>query len=174
MAYADLAAVKARAGALSRAWTANSTPSNADITTFLDDVAAELDAYLTARGLAPPAPGSAAANALRNVNAYGALVMALEATYPEGAGPASASKEIDDARKQYDKAVEAIIAGKHPAVGLLEATTASAPSASSLWSKEPGYGLPLGVPTQPAQYPGQPVEDLNPFLAPQIGRGQSL
>jgi hypothetical protein len=52
VAYADLAAVKARAGALARAWSDTSTPANSDIAGFLDDTAAEIDALLEApRGL---------------------------------------------------------------------------------------------------------------------------
>ncbi len=169
MAYASIASVKSRAGALSRSWTDTSQPSNPDLEVFLDDVAAEIDGYLQARGLTPPVAGSAAANALRGVNADGGLVLALEATFPEGT-----DKTIENARSRYEKTVQAIVEGTHPAVALLEATTAVAPSESNLWSKEPGYGLPLGIPVQPPLYPGQPAMDLNPYLAPQVTRGTSL
>jgi hypothetical protein len=121
VAYAALGDVQARAGALSGAWTANSKPSTGDITTFLDDVAAEIDAALAGRGLAITDPASPAGKALKNVNALGALVLALQATYPEGSGPSSASKAIDDARGEFDGLMASIMDGTHPAVRSLEA-----------------------------------------------------
>jgi len=162
VAYANLSAVTARAGALARAWTAESAPSFSDIEGFLDDVAAEIDALVAARGLTPPLAGSAAANALRGVNADGALVLALEATYPETSGPSSAAKTLDDARRRYEQAVEALTTGTHPAVAVLEAS-ADAPSATSFWQQEPGYGQQ--TPT---------TDDLNPYTAPAFARGQPL
>lgn len=161
MAYSDLAAVKARAGALSNAWTNVSKPSETDIAGFLDDVAAEIDALLEARGLTPPAPGSAAANALRGINADGALLLALEATYPEGSGPSSAGKILDTVRSRYEDAVSALVEGKLAAIALLEAGSA-APSASNFFSNEPEYGTVT---------PARP-EDRNVWIAPGVGRNQ--
>lgn len=167
MAYADVADIQARAGALASAWTAGSTPSTSDLATFLDDVAAEIDAYLGGLGLAAPATGAAAA-ALKGVNVAGALLIALEASYPEGEGPASASKQIDDLRTAYTAAVEAIVDGTHPAVRLLEAGNVQ-DRASSFWENEPYYGI---FPYDPNLDPLAP--DANPHTAPTVARGQSL
>jgi len=167
MAYAALADVQARAGALSNAWTAGSKPSTADVTQFTVDVAAEIDAYIGARGLSTPAVGPAAA-ALKNVNADGALVLALEATYPEGKGLASASEQIETVRARYDKTMEAIMDGAHPAVRLLEAGNVSS-RASSFWENEPLYGI---FPFDPRLDPLAP--DANPYTAPTVARGMSL
>lgn len=167
MAYAALADVQARAGALSNAWTAGSKPSTGDITQFTVDIAAEIDGYLGARGLTTPAAGAAAA-ALKGVNADGALVLALEATYPEGAGPASASKEIDVARGRYDAAMKELLDGTHAAVVLLEAGNVNS-RASSFWENEPLYGI---FPFDPRLDPLAP--DANPNTAPTVARGMSL
>jgi hypothetical protein len=160
--YASLSAVKARAGQLASGWTATSKPSDDDIEGFLADVAAELDALIGARGYAAPTAGSPAALALRNVNADGALVLALEATYPETSGPAAAGKTLDEARKRYEAAWGKIAEGKHPAFALLESAGAS-PSASSFWQSEPEFGT-TSLPD---------ARDRNPFTsAGPIGRGQ--
>jgi hypothetical protein len=168
VAYAALGDVQARAGALSGAWTANSKPSTGDITTFLDDVAAEIDAALAGRGLAITDPASPAGKALKNVNALGALVLALQATYPEGSGPSSASKAIDDARGEFDGLMASIMDGTHPAVRSLEAGTATT-RATSFWEQEPYYGE---FPFDPRLDPLSP--DANPNTAPAFARGQSL
>lgn len=163
MAYADLGDVKARAGALARAWSPASEPSDSDITDFLQQTADEIDALLTARGYTPPAAGTAAAKALLGINADAALVLALEATYPEGAGLASASTQIEEARARVTAASKAIVDGTFPAVALLE-SSGSAPSASSFWQEE---GDTFGV-TSTAD-----ARDTNPFTsAGPIGRGQ--
>jgi hypothetical protein len=166
--YADVEAVQARAGVLSTAWTATSSPSLTDIAGFLDDIAAEIDAALGGRSLTAPAAGSVAANALKNGNALGALVLALQATFPEGSGPASASKQIDSARAEYEALMAAIMDGTHPAVRLLEAGAASA-RATTFWHNEPQYGL---FPYDPRLDPLAP--DANPNTAPTVARGQSL
>lgn len=163
MAYADLAAVKGRAGALSNAWGAATKPSDGDITGFLTDISSEIDALIAARGYTLPLAGSPAALALKGVNADGALVLALEATFPEGSGPASAGKTLDDARDRYTAAYNALLAGTLPALALLE-SGAGAPSASSFWSNEgDSFGTTSTV----------DARDKNPFTsAGPIGRGQ--
>jgi len=163
VAYANLSELKARAGALGSAWTDTSTPGNEDLEGFLDSVAAELDALIAARGYAAPTSGSPAALALRNVNADGALALALEASYPESSGPGSAGKTLDEVRKRYESAWTKIVEGTHPAFALLEAA-GDAPSAASFWSEE---GETFGV-TQTAD-----ARDTNPYTsAGPIGRGQ--
>lgn len=167
MAYAVLSDVQARAGALSAAWTAGSKPSTGDITGFLTNVAAEIDGYLGARDLGTPATGPAAA-ALVGVNADGALILALEATFPEGQGVASAGKTLDDARARYDAAMQELLDGTHSAVVLLEAGNVQS-RASSFWENEPLYGI---FPFDPSLDPLSP--DANPNTAPSVARGQSL
>jgi hypothetical protein len=167
VAYAALADVQARAGALSNAWTANSKPSTNDVTQFLTDVAGEIDAILGARGLATPAVGNAAL-ALKNVNAAGAMLIALPATYPEGNGPASASKFIDDLRAAYDEEMLELRAGTHAAVVLLEQGNVDS-RAASFWELEPLYGI---FPYDPRLDPLSP--DANPYTAPTVARGMSL
>lgn len=163
MAYADLASVKARAGALAGGWTDTSRPANDDIEAFIEDVAAELDALIAARGYALPAADSAAALALRGVNADGALVLALEATYPESSGPGAAVKTIDDARARYENARAQIEEGVFSAFALLESGSA-APSASSFWQSE---GDSFGTQSTPDP------RDANAFTsAGPVGRGQ--
>lgn len=167
MSYAVLADVQARAGALSVAWTAGSKPSTGDITTFLGDVAGEIDAILGGRGLATPAVGNAAL-ALKNLNAAGAMLIALPATYPEGSGPGSASKFIDDLRAGYDAEMLELIEGTHAAVVLLEQGNVDS-RAGSFWESEPLYGI---FPYDPRLDPLSP--DANPYTAPTVARGMSL
>lgn len=169
MAYAALTDVQARAGALAAAWTSTSNPSTTQINGFLDDIAAEIDAALAGRSLAAPDTGTTAAAALKNVNALGALVLALKATYPEGSGPGSASKAIDDAKAEYDSLFAQIVDGTHPAVSALSAGAVNT-RASSFWEQEPLYGI----------FPSDPDEltvwspDANPAIKPTIRRGTSL
>lgn len=162
MAYAVLDDVKARAGVLAGAWTDDSHPSNTDIEAFLDQTAAEIDALLISRNLTPPAPASPAAEALLGMNADAALVLALEATYPEASGPASASKELDSVRARVTAASKALLDGTSAAIALLEATTSGLPTETSFWQKEPTYGLDL-MPH---------LEDQNPYLAPAMVRSE--
>lgn len=167
MAYAALADIQARAGALSAAWTAGSKPSTADIATFCGDVAGEIDAILGGRGLQTPAVGNAAL-ALKNVNAAGALLLALPATYPEGSGPASASKFIDDLRVGFEAEMLELREGTHSAIVLLEQGNVDS-RASSFWEVEPLYGI---FPYDPRLDPLSP--DANPYTAPTVARGMSL
>lgn len=163
MAYADLSAVKARAGALARAWSDTSTPTNSDIAGFLDDTAAEIDALLEARGLTPPASGTAAATALRGLNASAALVIALEATYPDSSGLASASALIGELRADVTTWSKELLDGTHPAIALLSSGS-SAPHAANFWEQEGDSFGTLSCPD---------ARDRNPFTsAGPIGRGQ--
>lgn len=168
MAYSTIQQVKARAGVLGQAWTDGSTPGNSDIEQFIEDVAAEIDAVLGGRGLASPAAGTAAYGALVGVNADGALLIALPATFPEGSGPSSASKTIDQARARYDAELASLEDGSHPAIVLLEAGNVAS-RVSSFWENEPHYGI---FPFDPRLDPLSP--DANPNTAPTVARGQSL
>jgi hypothetical protein len=168
VAYAALGDVQARAGALSGRVDGQLEAVDRRHHHVPDDVAAEIDAALAGRGLAITDPASPAGKALKNVNALGALVLALQATYPEGSGPSSASKAIDDARGEFDGLMASIMDGTHPAVRSLEAGTATT-RATSFWEQEPYYGE---FPFDPRLDPLSP--DANPNTAPAFARGQSL
>jgi len=162
VSYAALSDVQARAGALQNAWGAATKPSTAQITQFTVDVAAEIDALLVARGATPPAPATPGALALVNMNADGALLLALEATFPEGAGPSSASTLIESVRDRWNEARDELIGGTLPALALLESSS-SAPSASSFWQTEPEFGTLTTA----------DVRDTNAFTsAGPVGRGE--
>jgi hypothetical protein len=168
VAYATLEQVIARAGALSSAWDDNSLPSLGDIVQFLADVSSEIDALLGARGLTAPA-GSTAALALAPLNADGALVVALQATFPETRGPAAATQTIAGAQARYEEGMAALLDGSHPALALLEAGNVAA-RASSFWENEPLYGLIPGDPDTLTPF----SKDGNPNTAPAFARGQGL
>jgi len=73
------------------------------------------------------------------MNADGALLLALAATFVGKAARDSVSELIDSVSKRYDAAWSAILAGTHPAVAVLEGS-AGAPGAADFWTKEPDYG----------------------------------
>ncbi len=167
MPYAEFAHVKARAGYLSGAWDEQSKPSDTDVTGFLSDIAGEIDAAIIGLGIAAPTEGSAAAKALLGMNADGALMLALDATFPAGEGPSAATELQSRLASRYDKAWERLLSGKHPATTAPEATDEGGndQGASSFWTENPEYGL-LGVSSEadPA-YP-------NPAIDPVVVRGQ--
>jgi hypothetical protein len=137
------------------------------VSDFLDQVAAEIDAVLGWRELGAPATGTAA-DALLAVNADGALLVALAATYPESSGPSSADEVIKTVQERYDLAMTELVQGTHPAILLLEAGAVNA-RATSFWEQEPLYGEFY---TDPNLSPFSP--DANPNNAPRITRGQSF
>jgi hypothetical protein len=161
MAYALVADVKARAGRLASAWSRDSSPGDADLERFLDDEAASLNAAILGRGLTLPESGTDAALSLRGVNADGALLLALSGTFPAGEGPAAAQELIRIVEARLSVAWEAIRAGTHPAVVIIEAGDPSAPSASNFWDEDPDYGL-VSV---------EELEGINPRLQPEAERG---
>jgi hypothetical protein len=169
--YATLADVKARAGVIGDAWGPATTPSDSEITSFLDNVADEVSALIESHGLTAPAAGTDSAKALVNLNANGALVLALEAAFPDQDGPSSPPAIYDRVSKRFEGEMKLLLSGKHPALTLLESGSA-APTASSFWSDEPEYGA-LSWPL--SDWPGRAATtpDTNPALAPAFRRGQS-
>lgn len=163
MAYADAAAVTARAGRIAAAWDDQSAPSLGDIDLFTQEVGGTIDSALAGRGLTSPAVGSSAALALAGLNADGALVLALEATFPAGV-PENAQALLDGARARYAAGMTAIANGSHAAVKALEAGGGS-PSATAFWVEEPEYGLDV---------PPEIRAGMNPYQAPGFERGQAL
>lgn len=166
MAYASITDVQARAGALA-AWNTSSKPSLGQIAGFIDDVAADIDAALAGRGLSISDDDSVAARALKSVNALGALVLALQATYPEGSGPSSAP--VAATKAEFEALMGSIVDGTHPAIAALEAGDVQH-RAASFWENEPLYGL---FPTDP-NFLSPYSPDSNPSTRPTVTRGTSL
>jgi hypothetical protein len=165
-AYADASHVKARAGYLGGAWTEESEPAFQDLDGFVREVADEINAAISGLGYTLPTDGSAAALALRGMNADGALLIALDATYPAGDGPQAATQLQERIERRYEKAWERLLAGQHPATTVSEVSDSAAAGATDFWQENPDYGL---VPAD--------VEDVvypNPYLDPAIWRGMPL
>ncbi len=151
MAYATSAQVKARAGRLASPWgSVGVYPADADLTTWLGEKAAEIDAVLAARGYTVPATG-AASLALESLNAAGALWVALDAAFPEDTGARGDSQSGLAVRAaaytEWSTGIAALIAGTHPAVLLLASASSDAGplAASCLASSEPDYDAQTGA-----------------------------
>lgn len=168
MAYAEVAHMRARAGYLADAWTEESRPSTTDLAVFLSDVSSEIDAALTGLGLDPPDADTTGALALRGINADGALLLALDATFPAGEGPAAATELQKAIRARYDTSWALLLAGKLAAVVAIQAGTPDVLAASDFWSRNPTYG------TEPWPDPEDPYKSPNPALDPAVYRGMSL
>jgi hypothetical protein len=163
MAYTDLAGVKARAGVLSPAWGAATLPSNTDVTGFITETAAQIDAAIAALGFTTPV-AAPAATALKSLNEAGTLVKAIPATFPSGEGPAAADALLEAVTKEWEQFWSG--PEKSAAVVLLTSTVSSGEQgASSFWTSEPDY------PTA-----GDVNEMLNnpQVAAPLFARGQKL
>jgi hypothetical protein len=168
MAYAEVAHMRARAGYLADAWTEESRPSTTDLSVFLEDVAAELNAAIGGLGLDVPDAGSPAALALRGMNADGALLLALDATFPAGEGPEAATALQAAIRARYDAAWALLREGKLAAVAAISADDPEALFATDFWTENPDYGQePRGVTTDPFGCP-------NVALDPAVYRGMGF
>jgi len=163
MSYADLPTLLARAGRLAKAWTETSDPDVADLLVMIRDVAAELDAELAAAGVTLPVADRYKA-ALAGTNADGALILAIEGTFPDG-GP-EVDGILNGARSRYQAAIDAIRAGVHPVVRPAVDDGTAALTASSFWDSEAFcYGYPGSRAwNEWAGYSG------NPALAPAVFR----
>lgn len=170
MPYATVAHVKARAGFLSDAWGEETKPSTTDVAGFLADVSGEIDAAIEGLGFSPPEEGSVPATALRGLNADGALLLALDATFPAGEGPAAATALQEAVRERYNLAWAALLSGKLAAVAAIEATTgdSTVPSATDFWEENPDYGL------VPRNLTDDPLGNPNPSLDPSVYRGMAF
>lgn len=121
------------------AWTDETDPDLGDLDGFLSDVADELDGAIVARGFSLPV-SDVAGGALLGVNADGALLLALTATFVGKAARDAVSELVDAVTARYEAAWDAIRAGTHPAIAVLEGAV-GAPGAADFWSTEPGYGV---------------------------------
>lgn len=136
MAYADRNSVLARAGRLKGAWTDATSPDLPDLDRFLDEVAGEIDLALSGHGIVLPLDTVASAG-MAGMNADGALVLLLEATFPADSGPASAKEILDGARARWLAGMASLITGKNPVV--IYSTTKEQLGASNFWDREPAY-----------------------------------
>ena len=107
MAYAALADVQAVNP--KRTYGASTTPTTTQVTAFIDDIAAEIDSVLSARGLATPVtePASFLAH-LTHVNAVGAAARAEFAMFPEAAESPAGSPQGDRLWGQYQEYLRAL------------------------------------------------------------------
>ena len=167
MPYAAVEHVRARAGFLSGAWGEQTDVTNADLGVFVQQVADELNGAITGLGFTIPAEDSVAAKSLAGMNADGALLLALDATFPAGEGPAAATALQEAVRARYDAAWTLLLAGNHPATTAPGATDEGdlADGAVSFWTENPYYGLP-GYSSE------ADPEVVNPYLDPMPTRGQ--
>lgn len=163
MGYAETADVLARAGMLGTRWTDETHPSSSpDIERFLDSRAGIIDGFIAKYGFAVPVTSDTARRALLDLNAAGALVLALEATPLAGRGEEVTQKLLEGARKTWETGFQQLMDGTHPALGALQAEvgTDDASLGGSLWTDEPNYGLQ------------HDPRDENESLAPFFWRGQ--
>jgi hypothetical protein len=168
-AYAELADVQARAGRLAPAWTQTSKPGTSDIEIFLAQTAALIDAALGSLGLTLPLDASSPLRgALTGLNADMALVLAIEGSWPGGAGNDETNAILEAARSRIaqmwttddDGRIVIAIPGIE---GVIDTTSADA---SDFWSENPDYGLIVEIPPTVGLWPFG-----NPFLAPEVARG---
>jgi hypothetical protein len=143
MAYADLAALKARAGALARAWGESTSPSDTDLEMWLDEVAGEIDQIVAMHGYTTPV-GEPAASALLDINASEALYRALLATFPSDSGPGAAdgllsrlSARLYGAHRGDTGLWGQLVSGSHPTLVALGVGVTT--GLSSLATSEPAY-----------------------------------
>jgi hypothetical protein len=136
-AYAEAAAVKARAGVLSSAWEEGSTPGPSEIDLFLGQVSRDLDAILRANNLYPP--DTVTAGALEGVTADGTLLLMIDATWPGAAGQDAVAELRAEVVARFTAVVQSLRDGTSP---ILNIPATSTPKASSMWEDEPESGLP--------------------------------
>lgn len=142
MAYAGVGELRGRAGRLASAWDDDSTPSVNDLGAYVDQIQGEVDAALAAHGIAVPLTSATALLAAKKLVLDGALVLALEATFPNG-GPPGADAMLTGARSRYLDAdgtvrVEPLVALVTSESGGEEGGGGGSGAASDTWSL---YGL---------------------------------
>lgn len=170
--YASVLDVKALGGFLSDAWTQSSPVSERDLETFLALASGDIDVALAVAGATLPLTDPLPIAALRSLAADGALVRALDATWPKSL-PAGALEIRTNAIKRFEDALRALEDGSSSIIAIIEQSQGAISGvASSLWTSEPAYGLYGWVngvwigSTDPA--------DWNPNLAPNVARADVL
>jgi cell division protein ZapA (FtsZ GTPase activity inhibitor) len=142
VSYATVDDVQARAGRARIALSQAHAPDNTEIERFLEDVAAELDAKMSALGADVPTTNAVVVAALRGVNADGALILALDATYPSSQSDKAVDRLLDRTERRYRAAMDQIEAGTWPAIQVIvEGGEGAETAAADFWSNDPTYGL---------------------------------
>lgn len=146
-AYAIYDDVLARAGRARIVFGQANAPNQAEVEGFLDEVAGAIDSRLVALGLDAPTADARARLALRGVNADGALILALDASFPSAQVDQAADRLLDRTSARYDKAMSLLESGELAAVAaLVNAGAAGAsPGAANFWSEEPTYDIAARV-----------------------------
>lgn len=161
-AYATFDDVAARAGRFAGVFSiAGKRPDQADVEMLLDNVAAEIDAAVRARGFDPATMDANVRAAFLDLNAYGALARALRAATTGD----EADKLITAAEELFAAGLLAIAEGSFSAILQLEAGAGGAGGATAgdLWGDEPSYGSAASVVSEANQ-----LSDTN--LAPAFSR----
>lgn len=172
MGYATTDDVLARAGRVGGTFSvAGRRPNLEDVAQLLDDVAAEINVEIRARGFDPAGLDANTAAALRDINAYGALARALA-----GVDPSDRPDNLDALIKRAEKvwssdpssdrrgdALAQVLAVLSAGAGGAAVTV----SAGSLWTDEPDYG-------SVAQQRSEGLELADTNLGPGFRRGMSF
>jgi len=132
MSYAALADVQSEMGALKGALTATTTPTTADVTNrILPDIAGEIDAVLSARGLVVPVTVPASfLDFLKATNALGAAARTLAELRAVNIEAGSLAVFLQE---QYDKRLDMLRHGE----GIPSDTTLSGALPRSYWTSNP-------------------------------------
>lgn len=173
MAYCSSDDVLLRAGRFAPAFSVSGARPNAtDITTVIDDVAADIDAAIRGHGFDPTAIDSSVADALEDLNAWAALARVL----PQANLGRQAAELLATAQAIADLAFGtaqhpggSLAAGSHPAIAQLMAGLGGETPilGGDFWSDEPDYGTVQSL-------ADQRVADNAGNMAPRFTRGQSL
>lgn len=136
MSYAALADVQVELGKLKTALTGASNPSEADVTSkLLPDIAGQIDAVLSSRGLTVPVTTpSSFVDRLKGLNALGAAARAAAALMPMANGPVSTlfAQWLQD---RFDAGLNMLRAGEGiPDTAVLAGTSLP----TSFWTSHPG------------------------------------
>jgi hypothetical protein len=138
IAYATPDDVNARAGRLRASFGLNGAPGDDEIRNFLDDVAGDIDMLLAAKLISIPlADPPEGVSALRAINADGALIIALAATFPSDVADTPAARVMAEAKARFDTAMRRLEDGTHPLVQFL--STGTSKDAADFWSENPQY-----------------------------------
>lgn len=132
---------------------ATSAPTTAQLAVISDEIASEMDAHLSARGLSVPfvSDGSgeqdAFATFLSAVNAWGAAASALKSRFPDALGPGE-TPAYAFWEKKYQQALDDIDAGI--AVPSSVSSSASIAAPSTMNTKYPDEDADLGARANPS------------------------
>lgn len=184
MAYADVADVQARLGRFAPILAASGAqqhPNEDDAAAMLDDVTAEIDSAIEARGFDPASLDERAQTALKDLAAFGAIARLLAGVpadddlskLHEYARRVWAAAMGDPTATQESAVRGSFRTGAHPVIADLEAGRAgggAGASAGDLWSEEPEAGTVVAVDAEAAQVAACAV---GPGQVPQFFKGMS-